>query len=180
MGRVAEQLTDKHRAFIARQKMFFVATAPLSADGHVNLSPKGIDGTFAVLDDKTVAYLDLVGSGIETVAHLRENSRICLMFLAFEGKPNILRLHGRGDVVLPGDAAYPDLRAQFGDVPGERSIIRVRVNRVSDTCGFGVPRYDYRGQRDELTTWAEKQGPEALDIYQKSRNARSLDGLVGL
>ncbi len=180
MGKSGDTITATHRAFIAQQQMFFVATAPLAADGLVNLSPKGLDGTFAVLDDTTVAYLDIVGSGIETVAHLQENGRICVMFCAFEGKPNILRLHGTGDVTLPGDAEYDALRRRFADVAGERSIIRVRVKRVSDTCGFGVPLYDYTGQRTELTDWAQKQGPERLREYKAKKNAASLDGLPGL
>ena len=180
MGQSSDRITDTHRAFIAHQKMFFVATAPLAADGMINLSPKGLDGTFAVLDDATVAYLDLVGSGIETVAHLKENGRICVMFCAFDGKPNILRLHGAGDVTLPGDEAYETLRSHFADVAGERSIVRVRVERVSDTCGFGVPRYDFVDQREELTRWAEKMGPDKLREYESKKNATSLDGLPGM
>ncbi len=180
MGRAVERIAPSHRDFIARQKMFFVATAPLNSDGHVNVSPKGLDGTFAVFDDTTVAYLDLVGSGIETVAHLRENGRICVMFCAFDGEPNILRLHGTGDVLLPGDAEYDALRARFGEVPGERSIVRVRVSRVQDTCGYGVPFYDYAGQRDRLVEWATKQGPDNLGVYQRTRNAKSIDGLPGV
>ena len=180
MGRAVTRLADSHRDFIARQQMFFVATAPLSGDGHVNLSPKGLDGTFAVIDDATVAYLDLVGSGIETVAHLRENGRICLMFCAFEGEPNILRLHGRGEAIFPGDADYDALRKHFGDLPGERSVVRVRVDRVEDTCGYGVPLYDYAGQRAQLTDWSAKQGPQNLGVYQRTRNAHSIDGLPGV
>ena len=180
MGQSSDRITDTHRAFIAHQKMFFVATAPLAADGMINLSPKGLDGTFAVLDDATVAYLDLVGSGIETVAHLKENGRICVMFCAFDAKPNILRLHGTGDVTLPGGGEYDELRANFAPFTGDRSIIRVRVNRVSDTCGFGVPLYDFVGQRDELTRWADKMGPAKLREYEAKKNAKSLDGLPGL
>ena len=180
MGRATERIEAKHRAFIERQRMFFVATAPRDDAGLINVSPKGIDGSFAVLDETTVAYLDLVGSGIETVAHLRENGRICVMFCAFDGSPNILRLQGRGEAVFPGDERYDDLRGRFADVAGERSIIVVHVRRVSDTCGFGVPLYDYVGQRPTLVDWAEKQGPENLAVYQRTKNAKSLDGLPGV
>lgn len=145
-------LTPRHRAFISAQPLFFVATAPLAADGHVNLSPKGLDGSFAVLDDTTVAYLDLTGSGIETLAHLRENGRICLMFCAFTGPPNIPRLHGNGDAVEPHHDDF-DRRAQafpdFDRFPGVRSIVRVRL-------------MDLVGQRTKLTEWATKKGPEGV------------------
>ena len=173
-------ITDRDRAFIAKQRMFFVATAPLAGDGLINVSPKGLDGTFAVIDDQTVGYLDLTGSGIETVAHLRENGRIVLMFNAFEGPPNILRIQGKGEAVEPGEAGYDELASHFPEMPGVRSIIRVTAERVSDTCGFGVPFYEYKGQRDTLTTWAEKKGDEGIATYQRAKNAKSLDGLPGL
>lgn len=184
-----DHLTDRDRAFIAEQKMFFVATAPLAGDGLVNLSPKGLDGTFAVFDDHSVGYLDLTGSGVETIAHLRENGRVVLMFCAFDGRPNILRIHGTGDAIEPGHAEFAKLREAFTgfDVQsdtqegaGVRSIIRVRVKRVADSCGFSVPYYDYTGQRDELTRWVQKKGAEGVTQYQESKNARSLDGLPGL
>ncbi|XAL99697.1 pyridoxamine 5'-phosphate oxidase family protein [Phycisphaeraceae bacterium D3-23] len=173
-------ITDRDRAFISKQRMFFVATAPLAGDGLVNVSPKGLDGTFAVIDDTTVGYLDLTGSGIETVAHLRENGRIVLMFNAFEGPPNILRIQGKGEAVEPGDAGYAELAAHFPDMPGVRSIIKVTAQRVSDTCGFGVPFYEYKGQRDTLTDWAAKKGADGIATYQRAKNAQSLDGLPGL
>ncbi len=175
-----DTLNDRDRAFIGKQKMFFVATAPRGDDGLINVSPKGLDGTFAVIDDRTVAYLDLTGSGVETIAHLRENGRICVMFCAFDGPPNILRIQGTGDVVEPGDDGFVGLASRFPEVPGVRSIIRITVGRIADSCGFGVPRYDYAGQRDTLTKWAEKKGPDGVREYQAGKNRRSLDGLPGL
>lgn len=173
-------LTEKDRAFIQKQRMFFVATAPLADDGLINLSPKGLDNTFAVIDDSTVAYLDLTGSGVETIAHLRENGRICLMFCAFEGPPNIFRVQGKGQAVEPDEDGFAELAAHFPGMPGVRSIIRIDINRLSDTCGFGVPFYEYQGQRDTLTQWAQKKGPDGLATYQRNKNAKSLDGLPGL
>lgn len=173
-------LSDRDLAFIAKQRMFFVATAPLSGDGLVNVSPKGLDGTFAVIDDATVAYLDLTGSGVETIAHLRENGRITIMFNAFEGPPNILRIQGKGEAIEPGDADFDGLASHFPEMPGVRSIIRVTAERVADSCGFGVPIYGYQGQRDTLTAWAEKKGADGVAAYQGKKNAVSLDGLPGL
>ncbi|MBB6430677.1 pyridoxamine 5'-phosphate oxidase family protein [Algisphaera agarilytica] len=177
------KLNAKQKQFIAEQKMFFVATAPLADDGLINLSPKGLDGTFVVLDDQTVAYLDLTGSGVETIAHLNENSRICLMFCAFEGRPNIFRIQGRGEVVLPEHEAFESLLAHFpeqGDGPGVRSVIRIHADRIADSCGYGVPLMEYKEQRTELTDWAEKQGTEGVERYQRNKNRTSLDGLPGL
>ena len=173
-------LNERDRAFIAKQRMFFVATAPKAEGGLINLSPKGLDGTFAVIDDRTVAYLDLTGSGIETLAHLRENGRICVMFNAFEGPPNILRIQGRGEAIEPGQPGFEELAKHFPDLPGVRSIIRVTADRVADSCGFGVPFYEYKGQREQLTDWAQKKGPEAVIKYQEQKNRQSLDGLPGL
>jgi predicted pyridoxine 5'-phosphate oxidase superfamily flavin-nucleotide-binding protein len=178
MGSVHTQLNDKLRQFIAEQQMFFVATAPL-ADGHINLSPKGLDA-FRVIDDHTVAYLDLVGSGIETVAHLRENGRITLMFCAFAGAPKIVRIYGRGRVVERIDADWQRYSYEFPQLPGMRSVIVIDVERVSETCGFGVPRYQYLEQRTQLVDYAEKLGPEKLVEYQHKNNQRSIDGLPGL
>jgi hypothetical protein len=159
--------------------MFFVATAPSGDTGLLNLSPKGLD-TFAVLDPQTVAYLDLTGSGIETVAHLRQNGRIVLMFCAFEGPPNILRIYGKGEAIEPGDDEWGGLRGLFPEMHGTRSIIRVRVERASDSCGFAVPLYRYEGDRSTLLDWAEKKGPEAVEAYKTDKNRESLDGLPGL
>ena len=179
MGRVHEVIDEKLAAFIRRQQMFFVATAPLSADGHVNLSPKGLD-SFRVLDGRTVAYLALVGSGVETIAHLKENGRITIMFCAFSGPPKIVRLHGRGEAIEPNHSEFDAVSSQFPDHPGVRSVIRVRCERVSDSCGFGVPLYRFEGHRPQLTDWAERQGPEKLAEYQRKKNAVSLDGLPGV
>ena len=178
MGRVLEAITDELAVLIAAQRVFFVATAPTDG-GHVNLSPKGLD-TFAVLDPNTVAYLDLTGSGIETVAHLRENGRITIMFCAFDGKPNIVRLYGRGEVLAIGELDADALLPRFGSYPGARSVIRVHVDRVSTSCGYGVPRLTYDGERDQLTTWAERRGPDGLVGYREEKNAASIDGLPGL
>ncbi len=178
MARVLDAITDELAAFIAAQRVFFVATAPTDG-GHVNVSPKGLD-TFAVLDPNTVAYLDLTGSGVETVAHLRENGRITIMFCAFDGKPNIVRLYGRGEVLPIGEAEADDLLPRFGEYPGARSVIRVQVDRVSTSCGYGVPLLEYEGERDELMKFAERRGPDGLVEYRAEKNAASIDGLSGL
>lgn len=179
MGKTRERMDAAAEAFIAKQRMFFVATAPLSAEGHVNLSPKGLD-TFRVLGPDEVAYLDATGSGAETIAHARENGRITLMFCAFEGPPNILRVYGKADVVEPGDADFEALRARFPlDLPA-RSIVRVRVHRVADTCGFGVPLYTPAGDRSQLAAWADRKGSEGIAAYQEENNGRSIDGLPAL
>jgi len=180
MAKSFDAFDEKLRRFIDQQKMFFVATSPLTAEGHVNVSPKGLAGTFAVLDDRTIAYLDFIGSGVETIAHLRENGRICLMFCAFEGPPRIVRVHGVGDVVEPKDDEFERLRERFDDYPGVRSIVRIRANRISDSCGYGVPLYDYQGERDQLPRWADRKGEDGLVKYQQDNNAESLDGLPSL
>ena len=177
MAKTYNVIDGKLRAFIDQQKMFFVATAPMSRDGHINLSPKGLAGTFAILDERTIAYLDLTGSGVETIAHLRDNGRVCVMFCAFDGPPRIVRVHGTGDVVEPHDEEFPRLNAHFDDYPGVRSIIRVRASRISDSCGYGVPLYDYKAERDQLQRWADRKGEEGIEEYQRENNAESLDGL---
>ena len=179
MGQVFEALDERLTDWIAGQHVFFVATAPLAADGLVNLSPKGLD-TFAVLDEHRVAYLDLTGSGVETIAHLRENGRIVVMFCAFEGRPRILRLHGRGRAVLPGEPRFDELARCFAPRPGIRAVIEVDVARIADSCGYAVPLLDYRGERTQLDAWAAAKGPEKLDAYRAEKNAASLDGLPGL
>lgn len=179
MGTLYDGLDDRLSAFLGRQHVFFVGTAPSRLDGHLNLSPKGLD-TFRILGPNRVAYLDLTGSGIETVAHLRENGRITLMFCAFEGRPLIVRLYGRGRVVEPGDAEWDDLISRFPDYPGARSVIVVDVDQVGDSCGFAVPLYAYKGERSQLIAYAENHGPEALAEYRSRKNRRSLDGLAGL
>ena len=177
MAKTYDAIDDKLRGFIEKQKMFFVASAPLDAEGHVNLSPKGLEGTFAIVDPRTVAYLDLTGSGVETIAHLRENGRVCVMFCAFEGPPRIVRIHGTGDVIEPGEAEFESLSAHFAEYPGVRSIIRVRAGRISDSCGYGVPLYEHKGERDQLQRWAQRKGEDGIAQYQRDNNTESLDGL---
>ena len=179
VGRVYDGLNDRLAEFIRDQHVFFVATAPLAADGLLNLSPKGLD-TFAVLEERRVAYLDLTGSGVETIAHLRQNGRIVIMFCAFEGRPRILRLHGRGSPVFPDDPRFGELAACVPPRPGVRAVIEVEVTRVADSCGFAVPRMDYGAERSELDAWAEAKGPDRLAAYRAEKNASSLDGLPGL
>jgi len=182
MAKVREAIDDRLRAFLLAQKVFFVGTAPNGPGGHVNISPKGMAGSFAVLDPLRVAYLDYTGSGAETIAHLRENARIVLMFCAFDGAPTIVRLHGRGEAVLAGDPRFAELLSRFDAAagPGLRSIVVVDVGRVSDSCGFAVPRMEYVDDRDLLLKWAERKGPEELAGYRATRNAVSLDGLPAL
>jgi hypothetical protein len=179
MGKIHERLDEKLIEFIGRQHMFFVGTAPDSPDGHMNVSPKGLD-TFRILGPNSVAYLDLTGSGIETVAHLRQNGRITILFCAFEGKPLILRLHGRGKVVEPSDLGWDALIAEFPEYPGIRSVIVVDVERVADSCGYAVPLYEYKGERSQLITYAEKKGPEGMEKYKAQENKSSIDGIAGL
>ncbi len=183
MGKVFEGIDQHLRDWIARQALFFVGTAPLAEDGHVNVSPKGPIGSLRVLDDHTVAYLDAVGSGAETIAHLRENGRIVVMWCAFEGPPKILRLHGRGEVVMAADERFGELfeRAGFeasGPEEYRRSIVLVHVERIADSCGYGVPVMEYVGTRPQYAAWAEaKQRKGGLDEYVAQHNARSIDGL---
>jgi hypothetical protein len=172
-------ITPELADFIGRQRMFFVATAPLDSDGHVNLSPKGHD-TLRVIDEHTVAYLDLTGSGIETIAHLRENGRITIMLCAFDGNPNIVRLYGTGEAVLPDDDRFAALAARFEPMPGTRSVILVHVTKATSSCGYAVPSYEYRGDRGRLHEWAEARGIDGLVAYRASKNATSIDGLPGL
>jgi hypothetical protein len=179
MGKVYDQIDEKLAAFIGRQHLFFVGTAPDSPHGHLNVSPKGLD-TFRILGPDSVAYLDLTGSGIETVAHLRQNGRITILFCAFEGRPLILRLHGRGRVVEPGEPEWAGLIAGFPEYPGVRSIIIVDVERIADSCGYAVPLYEYQGERSQLIDYADKKGPEGMEQYQSQKNRASIDGIAGL
>jgi predicted pyridoxine 5'-phosphate oxidase superfamily flavin-nucleotide-binding protein len=180
MGKLHPTIDDDMRAWLAAQRMFFVATAPSGDQGHVNCSPKGGEA-LAVVGPTTVAYLDRVGSGIETVAHVRQNGRIVVMFCAFEGPPRIVRLHGRGRSVLPGEPEFAALRAHFaGPDLGVRAIVLIDVHRISDSCGFGVPRYRYEGDREQMSKWCEKKGEDGVATYIREKNARSLDGLPGI
>lgn len=177
---VLDQIGPKEAAFIDAQRVFFVATAPLSAEGHVNLSPKG-HASFVRLDPMRVAYIDLGGSGIETHAHLRENGRICLMFCAFEGDPLILRLYGEGRAHQYGSREFDTLRSHFSqiDVPA-RGIIEVSLTRVQRSCGWAVPNYEYLGDRDLLLNHNGKRTQEEFMLRRISTNAKSIDGLPGL
>jgi hypothetical protein len=188
IARVYEHITDAQREWVARQALFFVATAPLAADGHVNLSPKGPIGALRILDDHTVAYLDVHGSGGETIAHLRENGRIVVMLCAFEGPPRIVRFHGRGEVVMHGTERFDELlaRADFADASlpeARRAIIVVHVTRVSDSCGYGVPLMSFDGLRDHHALSVAKHlrtvGPDGYEQRQRDRHQVSLDGLPG-
>ena len=167
-------------AWIATQHLFFVASVPLDSDGHINLSPRGLD-SLRVLDPRTVAWLDLTGSGNETASHLAENGRLTLMFCAFEGPPRILRLYGKGRVVLPSHREWDDLSTKLPELPGARQILLLEVDRVQTSCGYGVPLYEYRGQRDQLPAWVErKEAGEGVVAYRRRENARSIDGLPGV
>jgi Pyridoxamine 5'-phosphate oxidase len=161
-------------AFIRRQKVFFTATVP--REGRINLSPKGMD-SLRVLDPRTIAWLDLTGSGNETAAHLRENGRITLMFCAFEGEPLILRLYGKGEVISPRDPEWPLLSALFPALPGVRQIMRLQVESLQTSCGFAVPLFVYRGDRNQLTQWAVRKGEVGLGQYRQEKNRTSIDGL---
>ena len=161
------------------QPVFFVATAPSGDAGHVNLSPKGYD-TLRVLASDRVAYLDLTGSGVETIAHLRENGRVTLMACAFSGNPRISRIYGRGTVNPIGSARFDELAPAFPDLPGKRSIIEVEVERVTTSCGYSVPLMDLVEDRDRLIAWAQSKGDEGLVAYRANKNSLSIDGLPGI
>lgn len=179
MAKVHDGIDDALKAWIGEQPVFFVATAPLSAEGHLNLSPRGLD-CFTVLGPRQVAWVDLTGSGVETIAHLQENGRVVLMWCAFTGPPKIVRLHGRGRVCLPGSPEFEDVTSRHPDHLSTRAVIVVDVDRVSDSCGYGVPLMDLVGDRDQLDRWAASKGPEGIADYIENKNAVSLDGLPGL
>lgn len=176
MSKFSDSIRPAHAKFITRQRMFFVATAPLAQDGHVNLSPKGSD-SFAVLAPDKVAYMDLIGSGNETSAHLLENSRITFMFCAYDGAPNILRLYGRGYTVLPESPDWPELAKHFDMQINTRQIIVADIHQVQTSCGYSVPLYDYAGERDQMQLWAESKGEASLAQYKEDKNKVSIDGL---
>jgi hypothetical protein len=179
MAKQFEEITPEIRDWIAEQRVFFVATAPVAATGLVNCSPKGMD-TFRILGQKEVGYLDLTGSGIETAAHLRENGRIVFMFCAFDGPPKIVRFHGIGEYCTTGSARFEEVSSQFTLLPGTRGIVRCQTVRISDSCGFSIPRYEFKEDRDTLVKWAESKGAEGLKTHHENRNSTSLDGLPGL
>jgi len=179
MGKTYEKIDDRLAEWIRAQHVFFVSTAPLAADGHVNLSPKGAPG-LVVLGPRQVAYLDLVGSGAETIAHLRENGRIVVMFCAFDGRPLIVRLHGTGRVVEPDVPEFAELVARFPDTLGVRAVVVIDAHRISDSCGYGVPLMDFREERTQMRAWIERKGDDGLRSYQEQNNRVSLDGLPAL
>ncbi len=179
MGKTYSHIDQDMAEWIQRQHLFFVASAPLAGNGLVNCSPKGLE-SFAILDEHSVAYLDFNGSGVETIAHLREKGRIVIMFCALEGAPKIVRLHGTARVVVAHEAEFSELRAKLPASQAVRSIIYVNVERISDSCGFGVPLYEYVGEREALVKWSASKSDEALAAYQEQKNRYSLDGLPGL
>jgi len=176
MAKFFNEIQPHHKEFIEKQRVFCVASAPLSADGHVNLSPKGMD-CFKVFSPNRVAYMDIIGSGNETSAHILENGRITFMFCAYEGPPNILRLYGKGYTIIPGDEDWQELSANFKLVLATRQIIVADINMVQTSCGFSVPYYSYEGERDHAEKWASNKGAEGLEAYKAEKNLESLDGL---
>jgi len=176
MGKFHQSINEAHREFIQQQRIFFVSTAPLSPEGHINLSPKGLD-SFRVIEDSEVAYLDHVGSGNETSAHTLENGRITFMFCSFEGAPNILRLYGRARAVLPISDEWKKYSVHFEVPISVRQIFVADIDLVQTSCGFGVPLYEYLGEREQMTAWAEKKGEDGLKAYIEEKNVKSLDGL---
>ena len=180
MGKRFDSLNDTLTGFVLRQQVFFVATAPAGGGGHVNVSPKGLAGSLVVIDRSTVAYVDVTGSGVETIAHVRDNGRITLMFCAFEGPPLIVRLYGRGETVLPDDPGFDEMLARFPDRKAVRAVIVVHVDEVRTACGYGVPLMSYEGDRDDQERWADRKGEAGLVDYRVEKNSVSLDGLPGL
>jgi hypothetical protein len=176
MAKFFDDINDRHRQFIEGQKVFFTASAPLDANGHVNLSPKGMDA-FRVLSATRVAYMDINGSGNETSAHMLENGRVTIMFCAFDGPPNILRLYGKGYTVLPGNAEWAELSALFELPVSARQVIVADIHMVQTSCGYGVPYYAYTGERDQAIKWAENKGEDGIEKYQAEKNRISMDGL---
>ncbi len=176
MGKFFKSIQDTHKTFIKKQKMFFVATSPLDGNGHVNLSPKGLD-CFRIFSETRVGYMDIVGSGNETSAHILENGRITFMFCGFDGPPNILRLYGKGYTVIPGDPEWAELSRDFTIQLATRQIIMADIHKVQTSCGFSVPLYGYIGERDHADKWAANKGAAGLEAYKADKNRKSLDGL---
>jgi pyridoxamine 5'-phosphate oxidase-like protein len=179
MGKVFKQIDGPIEEFIRAQHMFFVGTGPLSASGHINVSPKGLD-SLRILGPHALAYLDYVGSGAETIAHLRENGRIVVMLCAFQGPPRIVRLYGRGEILEPHDPEFDRLRGLFPAEPAGRAIVRISVTRIADSCGYGVPLYSFKGYRSQLPDWSSRKGAQGLFAYQRDKNRVSIDGLPAL
>lgn len=179
MEKVLTAIDDRTALWIKKQKIFFVATAPLSAEGHINCSPKGLD-SFRILDSKTVAYQDLTGSGAETIAHLKENGRMVIMFTAFEGPPNIVRLHGQGRVITPEQSEFESMAEHFPPKRGVRAYILLHITRVADSCGYSVPLYEFKSDRDVLDKWVDKKDDQYLEDYRRKNNTKSIDGLDAL
>ncbi len=176
MSKQLEHIDSELAEWISRQKVFFVATAPLSPNGHLNVSPKGGEA-LRILAPMRAVYQDYTGSGAETVAHLRENGRMVIMFCAFEGPPKIVRLHGTGTVITPEDAKFSEMAALFPSNPGTRAFIEIAVKLVSSSCGYSVPFFEFRGHRDTLDRWADAKGSENLRLYRATKNVKSIDGL---
>ena len=179
VGQVFDAIDDGLREFLVAQPVFFVATAPRTG-GHVNVSPKGYADTFAVVGPRTVAYLDLTGSGVETIAHLRDDGRVTLMFCSFEHRPRIVRLYGTGRVCVPGDEDWADLSGRFGAHAGARAVVVVELERIADSCGYAVPRMDLVAERDVLERSHVKRGADGLVAYRTQRTVASIAGLPGL
>lgn len=179
MGKLYESITPPLTDWIYRQHVFFVATAPLAGDGHVNLSPKGLD-CLRIVGPRQAAYLDVTGSGAETIAHVRENGRIVLMFCAFTGAPKIVRLHGTATVVTKTSPDWSQWCTKFPSLAGPRAVIVIDVTRISDSCGHGVPLMEFKEDRDAIARWVDTKGSDALVNYRGERNTKSLDGLPAL
>ena len=179
MGKLYDEITPKLGDWISQQKLFFVATAPSQLDGHVNCSPRGLD-SFRILGPRLVGFVDLTGSGAETIAHIRENQRLTIMFCAFEGAPKILRLYGNGRVLTSKDSQWSETFSKFPSYLGTRSIILLDVARIADSCGYGVPKYDFVENRSTLEDWAVNKGEVGVIDYQRDKNAKSIDGLPAL
>jgi len=179
MGKEYTEIDERIQNWITRQKVYFVATAPLAADGHINCSPKGLD-SLRVLGPHKLAYVDFGGSGAETAAHVRENERIVIMLCAFDGPPKIYRFYGRGSVVEPGDAGFDALLAEFSSPLAARNIVCVDVDKIMDSCGYGVPQYEFKSERESLRNWYDKKSEEDILNYRRENNRLSLDGLPAL
>lgn len=179
MGKVFTEIDQGLADWIGQQHIFFVSTAPLSASGHVNCSPKGLD-SFRIINPGLVAYQDLTGSGAETIAHVRENRRITIMFCAFQGPPKIVRLYGEGELLLPGHEGFEQMAALFPQRLGVRAYIQVKISRVTHSCGYSIPLYEFKQDRDVLDKWTANKGEEGLKEYRELKNKESIDGLKAL